>query len=43
MNEIRESDVFAEWPSKLNDPIAKARILARLKSARFGKCNGGRE
>jgi len=36
MNEIRESDVFAEWLSKLNDRIAKARILARLKSARFG-------
>jgi len=34
MHEIRESDVFAERLSKLNDRIAKARILARLKAAR---------
>jgi len=38
----RESDVFAERLSKLNDRIAKARILARLKSVRFSKGNGSR-
>jgi len=42
MNEIR-GDVFAERLSKLNDQIAKPRILARLKSARFVKGNGGRD
>jgi len=41
MNEIRKSEVFAEWVSKLNDRIEKARILARLKSARFSKGNDG--
>ncbi len=36
MNEIRLSEAFDEWLSHLDDRIAKARIIARLKSARFG-------
>jgi len=34
--QIRETDVFATWLSKLRDARAIARILARLESARMG-------
>ncbi len=36
MYQIRETDVFATWLSKLRDARAIARILARLESARLG-------
>jgi putative addiction module killer protein len=34
--QIRQTDVFAKWLSGLRDVRAKARILARLDSARLG-------
>jgi putative addiction module killer protein len=34
--QIRETDGFATWLSKLRDARAIARILARLESARMG-------
>jgi putative addiction module killer protein len=34
--QIQQTDVFAKWLSGLRDVRAKARILARLDSARLG-------
>jgi putative addiction module killer protein len=34
--QLRETDGFANWLLKLRDARAKARILARLESARLG-------
>jgi putative addiction module killer protein len=34
--QIRESDVFGKWLRALRDMRAKARIVARLESARLG-------
>ena len=36
MYQIQQTDVFAKWLSGLLDVRAKARILARLDSARLG-------
>ena len=36
MYQLRETDAFGTWLSKLRDARAKARILARLESARLG-------
>ena len=36
MYQLRETDTFGSWLSKLRDVRAKARILARLDSARLG-------
>lgn len=36
MYQLRETDTFGNWLSKLRDVRAKARILARLDSARLG-------
>jgi putative addiction module killer protein len=33
---LRQTDAFAKWLSGLRDARAKARILARLESARLG-------
>jgi putative addiction module killer protein len=33
---LRQTDTFAQWLSGLRDAKAKARILARLESARLG-------
>jgi putative addiction module killer protein len=41
MNTFLRTSVFDTWLSELADPIAKARILARLRSAmsgNFGDC-----
>lgn len=34
--QIRQSDVFSHWLSELRDARAKARVIARIDSARFG-------
>ena len=34
--QLRETDVFARWLKRLRDKRGKARILARLDSARLG-------
>ena len=36
MYQIRQSDVFSHWLSELRDARAKARVIARIDSARFG-------
>ena len=36
MYRLRQTDAFAKWLSGLRDAKAKARILARLESARLG-------
>ena len=36
MFHIRQTDIFARWLATLRDTRAKARILARLDSARLG-------
>ncbi len=36
MYTLIQSSVFAAWLSALDNPAAKARVLARLKSAMFG-------
>ncbi|MEO9161502.1 MAG: type II toxin-antitoxin system RelE/ParE family toxin [Casimicrobiaceae bacterium] len=36
MYEIKQTEFFVEWLSGLRDGRARARIVARLKSARFG-------
>ncbi len=36
MYQIQQTDLFAKWLSGLRDVRAKARILARLDSARLG-------
>ncbi len=36
MFQIRQTDTFAAWLSKLRDARAVARILARIESARLG-------
>ena len=33
---VRQSDVFSQWLSELRDARAKARVIARIDSARFG-------
>lgn len=41
MNEFRRTEDFDEWLRALRDPVGKARILARLRSAslgNFGDC-----
>jgi putative addiction module killer protein len=34
--QLRETDTFGNWLAKVRDTRAKARILARLESARLG-------
>jgi putative addiction module killer protein len=34
--QLRQTETFAEWLTELQDNKAKARILARLESARLG-------
>jgi putative addiction module killer protein len=34
--QIQQSDVFSAWLAGLRDPKGKARIVARIESARFG-------
>jgi len=34
--QIRQSDVFSHWLSDLRDARAKARVIARIDSAKFG-------
>ena len=36
MYQLRETDAFARWLKRLRDKRAKARIIARLESARLG-------
>ena len=36
MYQLRQTDTFAKWLRELRDLKAKARILARLESARLG-------
>lgn len=36
MLHIQQTEVFAEWLGQLRDLVAKARVLARLDSARLG-------
>ena len=36
MNTIRETNHFSDWLEKLKDKQGKARILARVQSAKFG-------
>lgn len=36
MYQLRETEVFGKWLRTLRDMRAKARILARLESARLG-------
>ena len=41
MNEFLRTEAFDEWLRPLRDPVGKARILARLRSAslgNFGDC-----
>lgn len=41
MNELLRTDDFDDWLRALRDPVGKARILARLRSAslgNFGDC-----
>lgn len=41
INTLRKTDLFSEWLAKLRDMRGKARILARITSARaghFGDC-----
>lgn len=42
MYPLRETDDFGTWLSKLRDTRAKARILARLESARQGSLGDAR-
>ena len=42
MYQLRETDVFGKWLRALRDMRAKARILARLESARLGNLGGAR-
>jgi putative addiction module killer protein len=34
--QLQQTDTFAEWLKELRDTKVKARILARLESARLG-------
>lgn len=36
MFQIQQTDVFSAWLSGLRDPKSKARIVARIESARLG-------
>ena len=36
MYQLRETDAFAKWLKRLRNKRAKARIIARLESARLG-------
>ena len=36
MYQLRQTDTFAKWLSSLRDKKAKARVIARLDSARLG-------
>ncbi|SBW07577.1 conserved hypothetical protein [uncultured delta proteobacterium] len=41
MNTLHETDIFADWLEKLKDHKGRARIFARLRSAKagnFGDC-----
>jgi putative addiction module killer protein len=41
MNVLVQSSVFAQWLKSLKDPVARARILSRVKQAahgNFGDC-----
>ena len=40
--QIQQTDVFSKWLSGLRDARAKARILARLDSARLGNLGDAR-
>jgi putative addiction module killer protein len=42
MYQLRETDVFGNWLRALRDLRAKARILARLDSARLGNLGDAR-
>ena len=42
MYQLRETDVFGKWLCALYDMRAKARILARLDSARLGNLGNAR-
>ena len=42
MYQLRETDVFGKWLRALRDMRAKARILARLDSARLGNLGDAR-
>jgi len=34
--QVQQSDVFSRWLAELRDARAKARVIARIDSARFG-------
>lgn len=36
MYQVRQSDVFSRWLAELRDARAKARVIARIDSAKFG-------
>jgi putative addiction module killer protein len=40
--ELKQTEVFGKWLSELRDIRAKARILARLESARLGNLGDAR-
>jgi putative addiction module killer protein len=40
--QLRETDIFGKWLRALRDMHAKARILARLESARLGNLGDAR-
>ena len=42
MYHLRQTDAFAKWLGALRDAKAKARILARLESARLGNLGDAR-
>ena len=42
MYHLRQTDAFAKWLGGLRDAKAKARILARLESARLGNLGDAR-
>ena len=42
MNTFLRTEEFDSWLTVLRDPIAKARILARIRSAEAGNSKSGR-
>lgn len=36
MYQVQQSDVFSRWLAELRDARAKARVIARIDSAKFG-------
>ncbi len=40
MYQLKQTDVFEKWLSRLRDNAGKARIVARLDSCRFGNLGG---